>query len=185
MMADNTKNKTWYVSKIFHIHIQGPFYVFFMHDTSCEGTWLQIFPTHMCFLVLDLMDLWPKWDFSILSSTSSLASIICFILYWKLLIHRCYIRWYHWSVHAQILCCYCYAHREEKMIRHETEPLSLYNPLKVVSPVTLKPTLLELNSVSFYYQCNTGGGQKLRTGSLVLPVADNIFKRMYFASVLL
>ncbi len=31
----------------------------------------------------------------------------------------------------------------------------------------------------------TGGGQKLRTGSLVLPVADSIFKRMYFASVLL
>ncbi len=31
----------------------------------------------------------------------------------------------------------------------------------------------------------TGGGQKLRTGSLVFPVADNIFKWMYFASVLL
>ncbi len=29
----------------------------------------------------------------------------------------------------------------------------------------------------------TGGGQKLRTGSLVLPVADNIFQWMYFASV--
>ncbi len=31
----------------------------------------------------------------------------------------------------------------------------------------------------------TGGGKKLRTGSLVLPVADSIFKWMYFASVLL
>ena len=31
----------------------------------------------------------------------------------------------------------------------------------------------------------TGGGQKLRTGSLYLPVADNNFKWMYFVSVLL
>ncbi len=31
----------------------------------------------------------------------------------------------------------------------------------------------------------TGGGQKLCADSPVLPVADSIFKRMYFASVLL
>ncbi len=31
----------------------------------------------------------------------------------------------------------------------------------------------------------TGGGQKLCTGRVVLPVADNIFKWMFFASVLL
>ncbi len=29
----------------------------------------------------------------------------------------------------------------------------------------------------------TGGGQKVCTGRVVLPVADNIFKWMYFASV--
>ncbi len=31
----------------------------------------------------------------------------------------------------------------------------------------------DYNSICMTY---TGGGQKLRTGSLVLPVADNIFK---------
>ncbi len=36
---------------------------------------------------------------------------------------------------------------------------------------------------SFAHSLTTGGGQKLRTSGLVLPVADNIFKWMYFASV--
>ncbi len=31
----------------------------------------------------------------------------------------------------------------------------------------------------------TGGGQKVCTGRVVLPVADNIFKCMYFVCVLL